>query len=63
MEMFELDDINGESLIHSSEYNQKVENTKKMFYDHGADFVIHDLSEFKDTLDTIIHLNLETMGF
>lgn len=63
MEIFELDDINGESLLHSSEYNQKVEKTKKMFYDHGADFVIHDLSEFKETLDTIIHLNLETMGF
>ena len=63
MEMFELDDINGESLLHSSEYKQKVEKTKKMFYDHGADFVIHDLSEFKETLDTIIHLNLETMGF
>lgn len=63
MEMFEIDDINGDNLLHSSEYKQKVEKTKKMFYDHGADFVIHDLSEFKETLDTIIHLNLETMGF
>ena len=63
MEMFEKDDIMGDSLLHSSEYREKVDKTKKMFYDHGADFVIHDLSELKDTLDTIIHLNLEECGF
>ena len=63
MEMYEMDDIMGKSLLHSREYRDKVEKTKKMFYDHGADFVIHDLSELKDTLDTIIHINLEEQGF
>jgi phosphonoacetaldehyde hydrolase len=58
MEMFEPDDINGESLLHSSEYKQKIEKTKKMFYDHGADFVIYDFNELSNTLDEIIHLNL-----
>lgn len=63
MEMYEMDDIMGESLLHSSEYREKVDKTKRIFFDHGADFVIHDLSELKDTLDTIIHINLEEQGF
>lgn len=62
MDMFELDDIKGESLLHSSEYKHKVDNTKKMFYDHGADFVINDLSELQDTVNLIIHLNLDAIG-
>ena len=58
MDMHEPDDIFHTSLLHSSEYRQKVEKTKRIFYDHGADFVIHDLNELNDTIDEIIHLNL-----
>ncbi len=62
MEMYESDDINHESLLHSREYQDKVDKTKKIFYNHGADFVIYDLDELSNTLDEIIHLNLETIG-